>query len=82
MNSDIPLPHPTTAEQIQFIRDIFEVELLPWQESVLYRLNQQQRTLVVDEVQPMSQSDLHELIDYFNSHKYPSKIGKEGAPRE
>ena len=82
MNSDIPLPHPTTAEQIQFIRDIFEVELLPWQESVLYRLNHHQRTLVVDEVQPMSQSDLHELIDYFNSQKYPSKIGKEGAPRE
>jgi hypothetical protein len=82
MNSDIPLPHPTTAEQVQFIRDTFEMELLPWQESVLYRLNQQRRTLVVDEVQPMSQSDLHELIDYFNSHKYPNKIGKEGAPRE
>lgn len=82
MNSDVPLPHPITAEQVQFIRDILEVELFPWQESLLYRLNQQRRTPVVDEVQPMSQSDLHGLIDYFNAHKYPSKIGKEGAPRE
>lgn len=82
MNSDIPFPHPTTAEQVQFIHDIFEMDLMAWQESLLYRINQQGRTLVVDEVQPMSQSDLHGLIDYFNAHKYPSKIGKEGAPRE